>query len=101
MVDARRMQPGYGPPTKRPNDILACVSSATDLRSRVDEALRVFLRDATGSLARIGEDLQPLADAIGTFVLDRGKRLRPAFCYWGYRAVGGPDGDEIINVAAA
>ena len=30
-----------------------------------------------------------------------GKRLRPAFTYWGYRAAGGEDGPEIWRAAAA
>ena len=30
-----------------------------------------------------------------------GKRLRPAFCYWGYRAAGGPDGEPIVRARAA
>ncbi len=30
-----------------------------------------------------------------------GKRLRPVFCYWGFRACGGSDGPEIIRAAAS
>ena len=30
-----------------------------------------------------------------------GKRIRPAFCYWGYRAAGGADGEPIVRAAAA
>ncbi len=30
-----------------------------------------------------------------------GKRLRPAFCFWGYRAAGGPEGQSILRAAAA
>ena len=30
-----------------------------------------------------------------------GKRLRPAFCYWGWRGAGGADGPEIYAAAAA
>ena len=30
-----------------------------------------------------------------------GKRLRPAFCYWGFRAAGGADGEPIVRAAAA
>jgi len=35
------------------------------------------------------------------FVLTGGKRLRPAFCYWGWRAAGGLDGTPIVTAAAA
>src|SRR5215469_8340859 len=34
-------------------------------------------------------------------LLAGGKRLRPAFCYWGWRAAGGPDCPEILATAAA
>jgi geranylgeranyl diphosphate synthase type I len=42
------------------------------------------------------EALAPVADIIENLVLGSGKRLRPAFAYWGYRAAGGVDGDEVI-----
>ena len=35
------------------------------------------------------------------FVLAGGKRLRPLFCYWGWRAAGGHDGTPIVVAAAA
>ncbi len=40
-------------------------------------------------------------DAVRRFVLADGKRLRPMFCYWGWRGAGCPDGPEIIAAAAA
>ena len=52
------------------------------------------------TLDGISEDIAPIAEAIAEFV-DGGKRLRPAFCYWGWRAAGGADCDEIIAAAAA
>jgi Geranylgeranyl pyrophosphate synthase len=30
-----------------------------------------------------------------------GKRIRPAFCYWGFRAAGGPHGEPILRAAAS
>ena len=35
------------------------------------------------------------------FVLGGGKRLRPAFCYWGARAVGAPDSEALVRAAAS
>jgi geranylgeranyl diphosphate synthase type I len=75
--------------------------TATDLRDRVDKALRDFLHTATPSLGAIAGDLDELAEAAEAFVLDGGKRLRPAFCYWGYRATGAPDSASIVRAAAA
>ena len=40
-------------------------------------------------------------DAVRRFVLADGKRLRPMFCYWGWRGAGQPDGEPIVVAAAA
>ncbi|MGA5298524.1 polyprenyl synthetase family protein [Nucisporomicrobium flavum] len=40
-------------------------------------------------------------DAVRRFVLADGKRLRPMFCYWGWRGAGQPDGQPIVVAAAA
>jgi geranylgeranyl diphosphate synthase type I len=42
-----------------------------------------------------------VADTLDAFVLGGGKRLRPAFAYWGYRGAGGPDSDEVVATVAA
>jgi geranylgeranyl diphosphate synthase type I len=76
-------------------------TSYDGLRTRVDAALRTFLRGATAPLRDIAPDLAPFGEAIETFVLDGGKRLRPAFCYWGHRAAGGVDSDAIVAASAS
>ncbi|HET6967737.1 MAG TPA: polyprenyl synthetase family protein, partial [Ornithinibacter sp.] len=48
----------------------------------------------------VSDDLAPLMDAIGD-LLRGGKRLRPAFCYWGWRGAGGDDSPAIVSVAAS
>jgi geranylgeranyl diphosphate synthase type I len=40
-------------------------------------------------------------DEVIRLIAEGGKRLRPAFCYWGYRAAGGVDGEPIDRAAAA
>ena len=40
-------------------------------------------------------------DAVRRFVLSGGKRLRPMFCYWGWRGAGQPDTPQIVIAAAA
>src|SRR4051795_11788507 len=75
--------------------------TSPDLRDRIDKALQAFLDQATPPLGAIAPDLQELADAGEAFVVDGGKRLRPTFCYWGYRATGAADDDRIIGAAAA
>jgi geranylgeranyl diphosphate synthase type I len=42
-----------------------------------------------------------IADAIDALVLEGGKRLRPAFAYWGYRGAGGPDADVVVATVTA
>ncbi|HXP18798.1 MAG TPA: polyprenyl synthetase family protein [Streptosporangiaceae bacterium] len=72
----------------------------TRIRAEVGAALDDFIGRQCGSLASISGDLVPCADAI-TELMVGGKRLRPAFCYWGWRALGGADGPPIFAAAAA
>ncbi|MGI5237146.1 polyprenyl synthetase family protein [Dactylosporangium sp. CA-139066] len=72
------------------------------LRERVRLALGEFLRRRRERLGEIeAVALAPVADAIEALVLGGGKRLRPAFAYWGYRGAGGADCDEIVAAVAA
>ena len=43
----------------------------------------------------------PLVDEIGRVVGLGGKRLRPAFCYWGFRAASGEHSAGIVRVGSA
>ncbi|MDT0330602.1 polyprenyl synthetase family protein [Nocardiopsis lambiniae] len=70
------------------------------LRTRVDSALREFARQETDRLLAIDADLTPVAEQLAVAVAD-GKRLRAAFCYWGWRAAGQPDSDALVRAAAA
>jgi geranylgeranyl diphosphate synthase type I len=71
------------------------------LTSRFDKALREFLGEAVPALGGIADELAPLGQTTEAFVLDGGKRLRPQFCYWGYRATAAADSEDIIRAAAA
>jgi geranylgeranyl diphosphate synthase type I len=70
------------------------------VRGRVDQALEVFLREETARLTAIHHWLAPVARQLRAAVLD-GKRVRAAFCYWGWRAAGQSDSDAMIRAAAA
>ncbi|GAA2644810.1 polyprenyl synthetase family protein [Dactylosporangium fulvum] len=73
-----------------------------DLRTRVQCALDDFLRGRRARLSEIDlEALAPVSDAIEAFVLGGGKRLRPAFAYWGYRGAGGADDDAVVAAVAS
>ncbi len=70
------------------------------IRAAVTSALGEFVRQRRAALASMSENLVPCADAI-TDLLAGGKRLRAAFCYWGWRACGGVDCPPIFAAAAA
>jgi geranylgeranyl diphosphate synthase type I len=70
-----------------------------ELRTRVSLALTGFLDRQERVLRRISADLVEPAVALREF-LDGGKRLRPAFCYWGWRAAGGAAADGALDDAA-
>ncbi|MEU9874129.1 polyprenyl synthetase family protein [Actinomadura sp. NPDC048021] len=74
--------------------------STTRIRKEVDEALLAFVDRRRPALRAISEDLAPLLSALDA-LLGGGKRLRPAFCYWGWRAAGGEDGPGIVAAAAS
>jgi geranylgeranyl diphosphate synthase, type I len=68
------------------------------LRQQVDRSLRQFLDRQAPALG--GPELEPLMAAADD-LLSGGKRLRPAFCYWGWRAAGGSDGPGVFSAAAS
>jgi geranylgeranyl diphosphate synthase type I len=71
-----------------------------DLGARVQTALTAFLDQQRAALGEVAEDLGPMLDELAALV-SGGKRLRPAFCYWGWRGLGGDDSDAIVAAAAS
>jgi geranylgeranyl diphosphate synthase type I len=71
------------------------------LRSRVDKALAAFLTGQRDRLLAIDPALAEVTATVTEFVLGGGKRLRPAFAYWGFRGAGGADSDEVVAAVAA
>lgn len=80
---------------------MTTAADPTGLRARVDLALAEYLARQRARLTTVDKDATALADAIDQLVLSGGKRLRPAFAYWGYRACGGADSSELVNTVAA
>ncbi|SNT38894.1 geranylgeranyl diphosphate synthase, type I [Asanoa hainanensis] len=72
---------------------------AAELRARFDAELAAFLERQDPDWP----DGAPrgVFTTLHRFVLAGGKRLRPLFCYWGWRSAGGVDGAPIIAAAAA
>lgn len=72
----------------------------TDLRPRVQACIDGLLTDQAGILAELGTDVDDLLDVIAA-LLAGGKRLRPGFLYWGFRAGGGDDSPALIRLATS
>ncbi len=71
----------------RPLSVDAAAPSAVELAGAVTDQLREYLRDRRSDAAYIGTDYAELTAGLEEFVLRGGKRVRPAFAYWGWRAV--------------
>src|ERR671916_621442 len=71
----------------RPLSVDAAAPSAIELASAVTDQLRRYLAERRRDCAYMGTDYGKLTAALEEFVLRGGKRVRPAFAYWGWRAV--------------
>lgn len=72
-----------------------------DLTTLVQAELDAFVDRQRVRLSDLGPELSPFLDAAQAYVTG-GKRLRAAFCFWGWRAAGGdPDDPGIIRAAAS
>jgi geranylgeranyl diphosphate synthase, type I len=73
---------------------------AEDLRGRVHKVLDDVLSRQVEVLASVSPDCAPMVEAVAD-LMRSGKRLRPAFCYWGWRGAGGTDTEQILPAATA
>ncbi|MFD5199930.1 polyprenyl synthetase family protein [Streptomyces sp. NPDC058375] len=73
---------------------------AAAFKARVDEILHPFVAREADLFAEIDPSLAPVAAQVEAAVAD-GKRLRAAFCYWGWRAAGQPDSSALLRAAAS
>jgi geranylgeranyl diphosphate synthase, type I len=74
--------------------------SSSRVRKEVSAALYAFVDRQRPRMLAISDDLAPILSALDA-LLTEGKRLRPAFCYWGWRGVGGPERPEFVAAAAS
>jgi geranylgeranyl diphosphate synthase type I len=84
--------------------VTAVSPSAAELATAITEQLRGYLADRRAQAGYIGTEYDGLIEALEGFTLRGGKRLRPAFAYWGYRAAADPDdgvGDDILRLFSA
>jgi len=96
------MRPAHGAAHASPSLAIMAHDPAAlgHIREQVGRALREFLEQQRPVLLRAGGELLPALEALEE-LLAAGKRLRPAFCYWGWRGAGGVDGPPILAAAAA
>ncbi len=86
----------------RVSDDLDVEPVSAEFRKQVADVLDTFVAAKEEALAPIGAELTVLLDAARQAV-GGGKRLRPAFAYWGWRSAGGSAAktDAIITAATA
>lgn len=71
-----------------------------DLRRRVQHQIESELTHQRDVLAELGDEGDALLDVVAA-LLQGGKRLRAAFCYWGYRGLGGAHDAAAVRAATA
>jgi geranylgeranyl diphosphate synthase type I len=67
----------------------------------ISSVLGSFLDERRAEAAAIDGRLGPLVDELRRAVFSGGKRLRPLFALWGYRAACGEVGEPMVRAAAA
>lgn len=70
------------------------------LKKRVDQVLSAFVAAEAQALDDIDGCLAPLSQQLHAATA-HGKRLRAAFCYWGWRGTGQPDSEALVRAAGA
>jgi geranylgeranyl diphosphate synthase, type I len=76
------------------------VAELDHLREAVTRALDEFLARQRRTLAGMDATLAPVVDEVAALAAG-GKRLRPAFAYWGWRGARGSDGEDEAAVLRA
>ena len=77
---------------------MVAFSPTTDeLVGAIDQEIERWLDDRLTKLAHS----EVLIEEMRRLIRAGGKRLRPSFCYWGYRAAGGEPGEAIVRAAAS
>lgn len=86
------------PPTSNTVTVPPSLARVAEL---VEARLTTVLDEETGRWSAMTPDLAAPLDALRTLVMAGGKRLRPAFCYWGFVGAGGDPEDPVVIDAGA
>ena len=77
-------------------------ASLLAVSTRVEARLRSLFADEIARWSALDPDLGPPLESLRDFVMDGGKRLRPAFCHWGFVGAGGdPASSQVVDAGAA
>ena len=77
-------------------------AALTTVTAPVEARLRSILEAERARWVAVDPDLAAPLDVLTRFVLDGGKRLRPAFCHWAFVGAGGTPGhSSVIDAGAA
>lgn len=76
----------------------ATPASSNDVRRRVDALLEDIVGRRAADVAQRGPF--PELQALRSFALGGGKRMRAILCYWGWRGAGGPDDSAAAAITA-
>ena len=80
----------------------ATPTSLAAIAARIEARLAELTAAEAERWAALDPDLRVPADEIARLVLGGGKRLRPAFCHWGFVGAGGdPDDQRVVDAGAA
>jgi geranylgeranyl diphosphate synthase type I len=86
-------------------DVPAAAADVTWPGRLIEAELAAMLGRRLAELDFLGADAAPFGEVLGGLIRGPGKRLRPAFVYWGYRAAGGapggPDASAALRVGCA
>jgi geranylgeranyl diphosphate synthase, type I len=77
------------------------VPALDEVSGPVNALLDSFLAGRVTDLVKLDPTLEVIGTEIAGLVQASGKRLRPAFVYWGYRAAGAPHTEAVYWPAAA
>ena len=76
-------------------------SSLTAVAPPVEARIDALLEDEVARWSAVDPELVPPLEALRRFVLEGGKRLRPAFCHWAFVGAGGDPADPAVVDAGA
>jgi geranylgeranyl diphosphate synthase type I len=72
-----------------------------NFKKRLDRELMAFFEEEKKKAEKVDKTAAWLVERLAEFTLRGGKRLRPAFLFWGYKACGGKEEKELRKICLA